>query len=201
MITGVVEKVLTKPWNNKVFYSLALVNEGIYNFGTKKPAANVGDKVAFEAQKNNRGYWDADFNTLKVTPAEPESVSNGLSVAVVKSNGAGHVTKDTYWLDKAQRDIKNDELRALGAARNTAIEWVKFLVGQEALPVPKTVAAREDAFRKILDDYTRIFMSGIEGLSEEVTVTEPAKKPGRPKKQETAEVAPATPPQEDLPWE
>lgn len=155
MITGIVDKVLTKAWNGKTFYSLALVNDKIYGFGMFKPSANVGDTVSFEAKENAKGYMEADKTTLKVTKGESKVVSGG---SVRASSMMG---KDDYWSRKEARDIENDKLRTIGASRNTAIAWVDLLIKAEALKLPTKVSEREDALALLLDEYTNRFM-GVE---------------------------------------
>jgi hypothetical protein len=159
MVNGVIKQVLTKPWQDKTFYSIQLVNDNtFYGFGAAKPKAAVGDFVAFHAAQNSKGFWQADPQSLAIE-ANPSPVRSG---ATAYNPQKDYAAKDTYWKDKEKRDIENDKLRSLGAARNTAIEWVKFLVEKEALPMGKTVAKREESLNLVLDDYTKKFMSGID---------------------------------------
>lgn len=158
MVSGVIAKIADKPWNNKVMYSIVLANDNTYyGFGTYKPNAQVGDFVEFQADKNEKGYWQGNKDTFKKVAQAAEQAIQNVPAKLIRTIAPG---KDDYWLNKEKRDLENDHLRSLGAARNTAIEWVKFLIAQEALPVPKTIAKREDSLNAVLDDYTRLFMSG-----------------------------------------
>lgn len=166
MVTGVVDQVFVKPYNGKTLYSVKLVNDQSYGSGTFNPNVTPGDRVEFQAiQKGN--YFNLDKNTFKnLGPSQQESVSR----AVPAKNFL--VGKDDYWSGKEKRDLENDKLRSLGAARNTAIDWIKFLVEKEALPVAKKANEREETLNKLLDDYTLKFMSGIIPTVEEVVEEE-----------------------------
>jgi hypothetical protein len=168
MIQGIIREIRTRPWNNKTMYTLVLVNDNqFYGLGTFKPQANLGDFVEFQAAKNEKGYWQADKDTLKVITS-PEGAVVGTPATQVQSQttasyrpaGKSQDEKD-FWGKKEKREIRNDDLRSLGAARNTAIEWVKFLVEKEAIPVVTKAAGREEALNAVLDDYTKKFMRGI----------------------------------------
>ena len=174
MVTGIVSKVLTKAWNGKTFYSLALVNDKIYGFGMKNPKANPGDTVAFESTVNAKGYPEGDFNTLKVTKGEPAVVSGG-SVGASRAMG-----KDDYWTRKEARDVENDKLRTIGAGRNTAIAWIDLLLKNEVIKLPAKAADREKALNAILADYTLKFA----GKDEPAPATEPEEAQEEPATQE-----------------
>lgn len=152
MVTGIVSKVFTRPFGNKTMYSLGLVNDKIYGFGGHNPNAQTGDTVEFEAAQNAKGYWTADKDTLKVTKGTAKTVSGASTGATAAAGGTG------YWDRKETRDLANDRARELGASRNTAIEWVKFLANVEALKLPATQSKKEDALNSYLDDYTAKFM-------------------------------------------
>lgn len=149
MVQGTVKQVIERPWGNKTMYSLSLLDhEVLYGFGPVNPRAKPGDKVEFEAEKNAKGYWQGDKATLKVVAGTNEVSSGGSSVVVAKAA----VGKDSYWDRKESRDVTNDEHRELGATRNTAIEWIKLLISQEAFKLPPATK-REDFFNALLADY------------------------------------------------
>jgi hypothetical protein len=148
-------------------YTLVLTNDGnFYGLGTFKPRANPGDFVEFQAEKNDKGYWQADKNTLKVVASPSPAVAGVPATGVAaQASSSPRPSKSPeergFWEKKEIREVRNDDLRSLGAARNTAIEWVKFLVEKEAIPVVTKVAGREEALNAVLDDYTKKFMRGI----------------------------------------
>ncbi len=183
MISGTVRTIQTKDWNGKILYTIILNNDSTYyGCGNFNPKAKPGDFVQFEANKNEKGFWQVDKNTLDVTantgkiayPTPPTAAiahSNGNGAAYQQVAIPSGLGREDYWRNKETRDVVNDKLRSIGAARNTAIEWVKFLVEKEALPslAKAKAASREEVLNKILDDYTRLFMKGE---LEEPVVTE-----------------------------
>jgi hypothetical protein len=152
MISGQVTQVYQKQWQDKTFYSLQLNDGENYGFGPFKPSAGIGDKVEFEAEKNPKGFWAAKKDTLKVTKGTEQEVTAASAKAV---------SKDKYWTDKETRDIHNDQLRSLGACRNTAIEWIKVLLQNEAAKLPAAAAKKEEALNHLLDSYVDLFMNGV----------------------------------------
>lgn len=153
MISGTVKQVIERPWGQKTMYSLSLLDhDSLYGFGPVNPKAKPGDKVEFEAEKNQKGYWQGDKATLKVVAGTNEVSSGSPAGAVAKAS----IGKDSYWDRKESRDVTNDEHRELGATRNTAIEWIKLLLAQEAFKLPPT-SKREDFFNALLIDYITRF--------------------------------------------
>lgn len=172
---GFVSKILTRPYNGKTMYSLALVNQdGLFGFGAFPPKAGVGDKVEFDAEKNEKGYWQAKGGSLKVVAgASQESVQQ----APKASQAGSYAGKDDYWNRKEVRDLKQDELREIGATRNTAIEWIKLLLSQEALKLPAKAPDKEAALNALLEDTVTKFRSApakqIADKAQEASVIEP----------------------------
>lgn len=153
--SGIVKRIITRPWGNKTFYSVALTNsENLFGFGPHNPKVNEGDDIEFEANTNAKGYWEAKSGSLVVRARGSEQTAQGASAAVVAK---GVMTKDDYWGRKEARDVKQDELREIGATRNTAIEWIKFLFEKEALKMPAKPAERESFLNDVLADYINKF--------------------------------------------
>lgn len=83
-IKGVYEGVSIKkgfkkngdPWT---LYTV-LVDGKKYGYGFTMPKAAVGDVVTFEAEQNDKGYWDIDPKTFKATgetrPAQQSASNN-----------------------------------------------------------------------------------------------------------------------------
>ena len=160
MISGIVKSVIERPWGNKTMYSVAVIDQdGLFGFGSWNPRVVPGDKVEFQASKNPKGFWQADKDTLKVEAGKEEVVSNVTTRAIAAGSVKG---KDTYWADKEARDVGNDGKRETGASRNTAIEWIKFLVTQGAFPKLPPSSKLEDFYNNLLADYMNKFM-GITG--------------------------------------
>lgn len=154
--TGFISEVVQRPWKNKVFYSLRLVNDSnLYGFGPTNPMARNGDEAMFEWSMNDKGYPTADATTLKIKKGTTHTVTG----ATVRASSA--MGKDDYWSRKETRDVENDKLRAVGASRNTAIAWVELLLKAEALKLPAKASDREAALNALLDETTARFM-GVE---------------------------------------
>lgn len=155
MIQGQITRVLEKQWNDKTFYTIQVDGE-YYGLGEAKPKAKPGDTAQFEADKNPKGFWAIKKGTLAITPAPAESVSTAPVVAQVGGKSQG---SNEFWANKEAREVKNDHLRSLGAARNTAIEWIKFLTQTESLKLPAKTADKEQALNLLLNNYVELFMS------------------------------------------
>lgn len=157
MIKGVVQQVSSKKWNGKTFYSVKVAGD-YYGTGMKRPRVDEGDTVRFDAEQNDKGYWQVDGD-IEVLEKGEEVESTGA-----KANGND---KQGFYDRKEARERRNDTLREIGASRNTAIEWIKVLIGQEALKVPTKNAEREQFLNTLLDDYIAKFR-GLEKAEEEV---------------------------------
>jgi hypothetical protein len=173
-VTGVLGKIFGKPYNGKTLYSLKLENDSKwYGLGTKNPDIAPGSIVEFEAKTNPKGFTDVLTPTLVVVRGPQQTVSTGSTVAQVASNGHngsgrnGFLSKDSYWDRKEARDLKQDELREIGATRNTAIEWIKLLLDKEAIKLPTKIADKEAFLQKLLQDYVERFRAGGTKTTEE----------------------------------
>lgn len=157
---GFVNKVLSRPFGNKTMYSLTLVNQdGFFGFGGDKPKANQGDKVSFEAETNAKGYLQAKGYSLRVLAPAAESVST----APTARQATGGNGQSAYWDRKEARDLKQDELREIGATRNTAIEWIKLLLDKEAIKLPTKIADKEAFLQELLRDTVDKLRHGPKG--------------------------------------
>ena len=156
MIQGMVTSVAERPWNGKVLYNLRLNDGKVYGFGTTRPQVNSGDQVEFEATEKN-GYMNAKNGTLRVVRKGSEQTVQGTPAAQVSyaaSEGAG---KNRYWENKEARDLLNDKLRNVGAARNTAIAFIDVLVKAGALKLPAKEAGKQEALTALLHELTDLF--------------------------------------------
>jgi hypothetical protein len=162
--TGYIREIIERAWKNKTFYSIKLHNGDMIGFGSYPPKMKENDYIQVEAEENDKGYLNAVKGTFKILPAPTESVSNGKSAAAAASEG-GVKSSTEYWAAKDARDVRNDRLREVGASRNTAIEWIKFLVDKGGLPLPKKQAEVEDALNQLLDGYTKTFMTKAESFT------------------------------------
>lgn len=151
MINGIVQQIKTRPYGNKLLYSIK-ANNAWYGFGDKSPRFKEGDEVEFEFKTNPKGFNDVISATIKVVQASAgEQVNTNVPAAKVSN------TKDDYWTRKEARDAKQDELREIGATRNTAIEFIRLLMDKECIKLPTKFAEREDFVKALLKDYVDMF--------------------------------------------
>jgi hypothetical protein len=127
MVQGIVYKVFSRQVGRGTAYSIKLDGDDrYYGAGFTRPAIEAGDSVKFSVRQNAKGYWDADLKTLVKQDQTPK----------VMTNSVGNMSKDDYWRRKEERDLKNDEARNVGAARNTAIAFVDLLAKHDAIAWP-----------------------------------------------------------------
>jgi 2C-methyl-D-erythritol 2,4-cyclodiphosphate synthase len=151
MVEGVVYRVFEKPTKFGKMYSVKLMDDPqYYGTGRNAPPVREGQQVQFNASQNERGYWDADVKSFKVVEASVSAAPSARSSIKVNA-------KDDYWTRKEERDLLNDKLRNIGAARNTAIEFVKFIVAQEAVTLPTKKADKADALLALVEHYRAEF--------------------------------------------
>ena len=177
--TGVVHRINTRQWQGKTFYSFALSGQdGWFNMGIRKPPTE-GTTIAFEAKPNEKGYMEVDTKTIQ---RKADGTPQPANTALAASNGA----TGGYWDKKAERDIKNDQLRELGASRNTAIALIELMLKAEAIKLPTKQADKEAVIWEILDRYTQKLMKGE---TPEAPVGAPGNGPAEPVEKEEEEWA------------
>ena len=109
MIKGKIEAVSTKEYKGKTYYSMK-VNDTWYGAGLKSPGVK-GDFVEFDAEQNDKGYWNAG-NIKKAAGANVQSPSTGGNAAPAQSDWAA---KDRSISWQAARNSAN-ALLAVGAS-------------------------------------------------------------------------------------
>lgn len=163
MVNGVVERVSERAGKFGTMYSIKLRdNDQWYGIKGRATTPKQGQQIEFEAAQNARGYWDADGKTIRVLQ---DAVAEAPTARAVARGTA--VTKDDYWKRREDRDVLNDQLRNIGAARNTAIAFVDLLAKYEALKLPTKQADREKALLEAVEHYRVEFMSGVQEEPEE----------------------------------
>lgn len=172
-VKGVVDRVSEKDGKYGKMFSLKLRDSDTWYGlkGAKYMPVKPGQLVEFEAAQNDRGYWDADGRGVKVLQ---DAVAEAPAARAVAAGAT--VTKDDYWRRREDRDLLNDQLRNVGAARNTAIAFVDLLAKYEGVKLPAKQADREKALLEAVHHYTEEFMNGIQQEPAEATVVDPAAK-------------------------
>lgn len=185
-ITGQIEYVNEKTFNGKKFYNIK-VGGVYYGLGTYPPKAAKGDTVTFEADQNDKGYWNA--TGLKKVEAQAPSPKSRAPVSTPVASA-----RDGYWEQKAVDDkVKDKYIRACWAIQ----EANKFALAAQAqglLAVPakaKPEQIREQVLT-LADELATVFLGRVEALANGKTNTapsEPADGPDEPLPGEEGEEA------------
>lgn len=150
VVKGVVSKLLSRPWNDKTFHSFRIQGDDrIFNTGTRKIRGIAeGKYVAFEVEKNAKGYWDVDGKTVEIKDP-PASAVQADPTKPYKSDSE-------YWATK-------DKIIELQACRNTAVELTKVLLANEAIKIPAK-ADKYQIVKGLVDKLTQEFVNANEAI-------------------------------------
>lgn len=153
MVEGVISRVNANPWKDKIFYSFALSGqEGWYNLGMKRPPKE-GTSVRFNFITNTKGFKDVE-GPIEIrtdgSVGETPSVNQVVSTSSSKSKSP---EEQGFWQRKEGREVRNDELREIGATRNTAIAIIDLMIKHEAVKLPAGTAKREGFLWDLLNRY------------------------------------------------
>lgn len=169
MIKGVVQKIITKPFQGQTLTSFTLKGQdGFFSLGDKPATFNEGDALQFETYV--RGKYTYAQNISPWTDGGTTSGSDVVSVANGASDqwknkrgfqrgGSGGAAKEAFWDAKELRDIERERYNRevtqprieIQAARNAAIETVKFMWEKDLVPKPKKKADEYDVFLALVD--------------------------------------------------
>lgn len=162
---GVVEYIKTRKAGRGTAYSF-VIDETWYSFGFQKPNFEVGDKIRFMYDTNDKGYHDVVEGKHKV-------VEKGVGVDKKKSGGSGGKTynknfprggagKDDYWQKKEERDIQvTQPLIQLQNSANRATEIVAACITAGVLTLPKAKAKQLEAVEGFIDTLTESFFKKL----------------------------------------
>lgn len=183
VVQGVVNKLMSRPWNDKTFHSFKINGDDrIFNTGTRKIRGIAEGKfVAFEVEKNQKGYWDVDGKTVEVKDP-PANTPQADPTKQYKPD-------NEYWATK-------DKIIELQACRNTAIELTKVLLDKEAVKIPAK-ADKYQIITELVNKLTQEFVSANQAIREGKAVPQgPAEGPATEEKYEEP-----TESEEDSFWE
>lgn len=139
-LTGIVERINSRVVNTKrgeqSAYSMLVKepdgSENWYGLGFMRPAFREGSSITFTANKNARGYWDADLSSVQVSKEAPAPSSN---------SGSGGVAA----LSNRDKSI------TLQTAFKVAPMIVDIMVKSEVLSFPKT---KKEASQSLIMEMT-----------------------------------------------
>lgn len=132
--SGIVKGIYSnKAANGTLFYRFTVENdERSFGTSTADPESKFqrGDIVTFSPYKNDRGYWTAELEGVKVqkspTPALPSA------------RGSGKVDWET-----------KDRIIQLQSCRNSALAQIANLLTSEAVKLPAAQAKKFDAVQNL----------------------------------------------------
>jgi hypothetical protein len=180
-VIGAVEVITT----DKNGYYKIQVGGTMYSTGSKTaPEVAVGQTVEFTPEARpwkDKTFYNVARDTLKVVTAKASTQPSAAPVAQAGAarNFGTAADKENYWANKEARDLANEAKREITqlqiqqqAARNAAIEFVKILADEKALPYGKVPAGATDvpAKKKLevieatVDHYTTKFLSEVQSV-------------------------------------
>ena len=128
--SGIVSEILSTKWKNKMLYSVKMEDTGtIFGTGTNKPTCESGDGVTFKAEKNKKGYWDMDFDSLEVRKGEGRKAAEAAGVGYIPAD------KNARFALNDANDRRNKSVIALQSCRNSAIAAVTSVPALDELIV------------------------------------------------------------------
>lgn len=142
MPKGHVEVVSQKAWQDKVLWSLKLVNDPTwYGNGTTPIGCKKGDIVEFAAAQTNSGRWNITNEGINVVTSGSVQAPTPQAAPAVrtwakKTWPPKDAAKDDYWKQREERDVETQKRIQLQASRNSAIETAKLLVESGAVKIP-----------------------------------------------------------------
>ena len=146
-VSGVVNKVVTTPWQDKVLHGFTLEgDERLFGTGiVQVPTVQSGVQVKFSTEKV-KGRWRVNPDTVVIVDvirqAKPENS--------VKPKGE-------YWAIK-------DRVIELQACRNTAVALVGVLIANNSVVLPTKKADQYDAIKDLVEELTEEFVQANEDI-------------------------------------
>jgi len=167
-IRGTFEGYTIKTGNKKngdkwTLYTV-IVDGKKYGYGFTAPKAGVGEVVTFNAEKNDKGYWDIEDGSFKTTGATaPVAASNSAPAAQAAGvatpyNDPKQSSIETQSSISAAARIVAAQINA-GAALDpaqavaTLVRSFLNILHPKAAPKPKPAAPVEDEFDDTLPPY------------------------------------------------
>lgn len=156
---GVVSKVSSFDYNGKTLWSFQLNGDrSFYRTGDKRPTVEQGQFISFDAKQGGKqGNFNVDLNSITIKKEEQQA----KGVVGAFTNGASN--KDDYWTKKEARDVLVQARIERQSTRNSALEFIKILIQQEAVKVP--AKNKVEFFEQLLGHYQEEFIADNSGES------------------------------------
>lgn len=150
LIRGRVDQVQTtkNKFGDMVFFHI----DGTRYFNGKfAGGVQEGDYVEFQAEQNEKGYWNVTRGTVK--PIEAPKAAEAPKPTEAGGKVAGNTTLPSY------NEVRQDRIE-FQSARNAAIELVKTLISVNAIDFGKAKgAAKAEMVELWIDEYTEHFVT------------------------------------------
>lgn len=170
VVQGVVEKVLARGNATNI-----CVAGQWYGCGFNGVPCKEGDEVTFTATAKGN-FLNADVASMQIlsqgnsVPA-PQRQQGGSYQNRPRQGGAGggprkptDTSKDDYWKNKEERDVRTQQAIQYQAARNAAIAVCTAALERDILPLPGTKAKAFDAFLDAIDEVTARYNQDVTNL-------------------------------------
>jgi mono/diheme cytochrome c family protein len=110
-VKGQIQKVETKEWQGKTFYSY-VINGTKYGLGAVRPQAGVGDTVEFDAAQNDKGFWNiTNAKYIKKVEGGPPAPTSLPAPAGASGAAGGFKAGNSRNWDEAN-EIRKQEIAA-----------------------------------------------------------------------------------------
>lgn len=161
---GVVSNISSFDYMGKVLWSFQLNGDrAYYRTGNVKPKAEQGQYITFTAEPGKNGSINVDTKSIQAKSAEAEA--SGVGALKATSQVSGSNSNQGYWEAKTERDIVTQARIERQSTRNSAIEFIKVLISQEALKIP--AKNKLEFFEQLLSHYQDEFILDNSGETKE----------------------------------
>lgn len=168
---GIVAYISSNKWQNKDLWSFALDGEDkiYYGCGENMPVratgnkVEVGDKIRFSFETNDRGRHNVDFNTIQVKEGK------GTPAPAKKAYGGKAAGRDDYWAAKEVYDKSvTSPMIHYQNATDKAVNLVVAALGKDLLTLPTKKADKFQGFlemvKKVRDEIYGEYATAYETL-------------------------------------
>lgn len=167
---GVVSTISSFDYMGNALWSFQLNGDrSYYRTGKIKPKVEKGNYITFTAEPGKNGSINVDTKSIQTKLVEAEA--SGVSTLKATPPASGSNSNQGYWEAKTERDIVTQARIERQSTRNSAIEFIKVLISQEALKIP--AKNKLEFFEQLLSHYQEEFILDNSGESKEEVVAVP----------------------------